>query len=43
MTYQIGRLQLMKFISEARQRASERFRIRDFPDFVWKNGLKTLR
>jgi len=38
MTYQIGKLQILKFLAEARMQQGERFNLRAFHDFVWKNG-----
>jgi uncharacterized protein (DUF885 family) len=38
ITYQIGKLQIMKFLAEARMQEGERFNLRSFHDFVWKNG-----
>jgi uncharacterized protein (DUF885 family) len=36
--YQIGKLQIMKFLAEARMKEGDNFRLRAFHDFVWKNG-----
>ena len=36
--YQIGKLQIMKFLAEARMKEGEQFNLRRFHDFVWKNG-----
>jgi uncharacterized protein (DUF885 family) len=36
--YQIGKLQIVKFLAEARMKQSDRFTLRAFHDFVWKNG-----
>jgi uncharacterized protein (DUF885 family) len=36
--YQIGKLQIVKFLAEARMKQSDRFSLRAFHDFVWKNG-----
>jgi uncharacterized protein (DUF885 family) len=36
--YQIGKLQIMKFLSEARMQQGDKFNLRAFHDFVWKNG-----
>ena len=36
--YQIGKLQIMKFLAEARMKQGDRFSLRGFHDFVWKNG-----
>src|SRR6266700_834072 len=38
LTYQIGKLQITKFLSEARMQQGEKFNLRAFHDFVWKNG-----
>jgi hypothetical protein len=38
ITYQIGKLQIIKFLAEARMQQGEKFSIRAFHDFVWKNG-----
>ncbi len=38
ITYQIGKLQILKFLAEARLQQGEKFSLRAFHDFVWKNG-----
>jgi uncharacterized protein (DUF885 family) len=38
MTYQIGKLQIMEFLADARMQQGEKFNLRAFHDFVWKNG-----
>jgi len=38
MTYQIGKLQILKFLADARMRQGEEFNLRAFHDFLWKNG-----
>jgi uncharacterized protein (DUF885 family) len=38
ITYQIGKLQIIKFLADARQAQGERFNLRAFHDFLWKNG-----
>jgi uncharacterized protein (DUF885 family) len=38
MTYQIGKLQILKFLADARMQQGEQFNLRAFHDFVWKNG-----
>jgi len=38
ITYQIGKLQIMKFLADARMQQGEKFSLRSFHDFVWKNG-----
>jgi hypothetical protein len=38
MTYQIGKLQILKFLADARMQQGDKFNLRSFHDFVWKNG-----
>ncbi len=38
ITYQIGKLQIAKLLAEARMRDGDKFDLRAFHDFVWKNG-----
>ena len=38
ITYQIGKLQIIKFLADARMREGGKFNLRSFHDFVWKNG-----
>ena len=38
MTYQIGKLQILKFLAVARMQQGDKFNLRAFHDFVWKNG-----
>jgi len=38
ITYQIGKLQIIKLLAEARLQHGEKFNVRAFHDFVWKNG-----
>jgi uncharacterized protein (DUF885 family) len=38
LTYQIGKLQITKMLAEARLEQREKFNLRAFHDFVWKNG-----
>ena len=38
ITYQIGKLQIVKFLAEARIQQGEKFNLRVFHDFLWKNG-----
>jgi uncharacterized protein (DUF885 family) len=38
MTYQIGKLQILKFLADARLQQGDKFNLRAFHDFVWKNG-----
>ncbi|MBO0694495.1 MAG: DUF885 family protein [Verrucomicrobia bacterium] len=36
--YQIGKLQILKFLADARMQQGDQFKLRAFHDFVWKNG-----
>jgi len=38
ITYQIGKLQIMKFLADAKRIQSDAFDLRSFHDYVWKNG-----
>jgi uncharacterized protein (DUF885 family) len=38
LTYQIGKLQIMQLLAEARLKQGDKFKLRTFHDFVWKNG-----
>jgi len=38
ITYQIGKLQILKFLADARMQQGEKFNLRAFHDFLWKNG-----
>ena len=38
IAYQIGKLQIIKFLAEARMKQGDKFNLRAFNDFVWKNG-----
>src|SRR6202035_4013484 len=38
LTYQIGKLQITKLLAEARLKEEDKFNLRVFHDFVWKNG-----
>jgi hypothetical protein len=38
IAYQIGKLQILKFLAGARLQQGEKFNLRAFHDFVWKNG-----
>jgi uncharacterized protein (DUF885 family) len=38
LTYQIGKLQITKLLAEARIKQGDKFDLRAFHDFVWKNG-----
>jgi uncharacterized protein (DUF885 family) len=38
ISYQIGKLQILRFLADARGAQGEAFSLRAFHDFVWKNG-----
>ena len=38
MTYQIGKLQILKFLADARVQQGDKFNLRAFHDSLWKNG-----
>ena len=38
MTYQIGKLQILKFLADARMQQGDKFNLRAFHDFLWRNG-----
>ncbi|HXE91309.1 MAG TPA: DUF885 family protein [Terriglobales bacterium] len=38
ITYQIGKLQILELLAAARRAQGVDFRLRDFHDFLWKNG-----
>jgi uncharacterized protein (DUF885 family) len=38
ITYQIGKLQIIKFLADARRAPGEAFNLRAFHDYLWKNG-----
>ncbi len=38
ISYQTGKLQIMKFLADARVKAGDKFDLRAFHDFVWSNG-----
>lgn len=38
ITYQIGKLQVVRFLAEARRARGDAFDLRAFHDFVWRNG-----
>jgi len=38
ISYQVGKVQIMEFLAEARRRQGEQFSLRKFHDFVWSNG-----
>jgi len=38
ITYQIGKLQIISFLADARRIQGEKFNLRAFHDYVWENG-----
>jgi len=38
ISYQTGKLQIMKFMADARVKAGDKFDLKAFHDFVWSNG-----
>jgi hypothetical protein len=38
ISYQIGKVQLLEMLAEARRTQGDKFRLQEFHDFVWKNG-----
>jgi len=38
ISYQIGKLQILEMLADARRTQGDKFRLEDFHDFVWKNG-----
>jgi hypothetical protein len=38
ITYEIGKLQILAFLADARLKQGDRFSLRAFHDYVWKNG-----
>ncbi len=38
ITYQIGKLQIVKFLADARLHQGDKFNLRAFHDYLWKNG-----
>ncbi len=38
ISYQIGKLQIVQMLADARRAQGDKFRLKDFHDFVWKNG-----
>jgi uncharacterized protein (DUF885 family) len=38
ISYQIGKIQIVKLLADAKTREGERFRLRRFHDFLWTNG-----
>ena len=42
MTYQIGKLQIMKFLADAGMQQGDKFNLHAFHDFLWKNGNEPI-
>jgi uncharacterized protein (DUF885 family) len=38
ISYQTGKIQIMKFLADARVKAGDKFDLKAFHDFVWNNG-----
>ena len=38
ITYQVGKAQIMKFLTDGRMQLGEKFSLKDFHNFVWTNG-----
>ena len=38
ITYQIGKLDIIRMLSDARQKKGDAFKLQSFHDFVWLNG-----
>jgi uncharacterized protein (DUF885 family) len=38
ITYQIGKIQIVRLLADARRAQGQAFSLRAFHDFVWKNG-----
>jgi uncharacterized protein (DUF885 family) len=38
ISYQTGKIQIMKFLADARVKAGDKFDLKAFQDFVWNNG-----
>jgi uncharacterized protein (DUF885 family) len=38
ITYQVGKLQILKFLADARRARAEEFNLRTFHDNLWVNG-----
>ena len=38
ISYQIGKIQIVRFLTDARMKQGDSFRLRAFHDFLWKNG-----
>jgi uncharacterized protein (DUF885 family) len=38
ITYEIGKLQILRFLADARMALGDAFDLRAFHDYLWKNG-----
>jgi uncharacterized protein (DUF885 family) len=38
ISYQIGKLQIMKLLAESREKQGDKFSLKAFHDSLWKNG-----
>jgi hypothetical protein len=38
ISYQTGKIQILRFLAEAKRAQGDKFNLRNFHDFVWKNG-----
>jgi Bacterial protein of unknown function (DUF885) len=38
ISYEIGKLQILKFLADARRAQGDKFSLQEFHDFVWENG-----
>jgi len=38
ISYQAGKLQITKFLADARVRGGDKFDLKAFNDYVWRNG-----
>jgi uncharacterized protein (DUF885 family) len=38
ISYQIGKLQIIRFLADRRMQQGNKFDLRAFHDFIWKNG-----
>jgi uncharacterized protein (DUF885 family) len=38
ITYQIGKVQIVRFLADAKLRQGDAFSLRVFDDYLWKNG-----
>jgi hypothetical protein len=43
ISYQLGKNQILEFLADARRREGDKFTLRKFHDFLWKNGNVPIR